>query len=460
MTALNKLSQYGSSFQVKVLTSLLKHKEFIQNIYDVLDPEYFDNPAHKWLVEEILRYYHKYHTVATLDSLHIEVKKIDNEILKVSVVEQLKEAFKTINEDQDYIEQEFANFCKNQQLKKALLTSVDLLQSGLYDDIRTIIDSALKSGQDKNIGHEYEKDIESRYRKEERGAIPTGWEIIDDMLQGGLGSGDFGIIFGNPGGGKSWCLVSLGAIAIKLGYNVLHYTLELSESYVAKRYDAVFSETPIEKLETNKDILNNIINNLPGTLIIKEYSPGRASISTIESHIQKCTDLGTKPDLILIDYVDLLKSKRKSSEKKEEIDDVYTAAKGLARELKIPVWTVSQVNRAGAKDDIIEGDKAAGSYDKIMIADFAMSLSRKRQDKVNGTGRFHIMKNRYGMDGMSYGAILDTTVGKIIIDSSEFDESNIEQGSENNNGNKINNFNRDEREILSKKFFELGGLGQ
>jgi replicative DNA helicase len=458
MTALNKLSQYGSSFQVKVLSSLLKHKEFLQNIHDVLDPDFFDNPAHKWLVEEILRYYHKYHTVATLDSLHIEVKKIDNEVLKVSVIEQLKEAFKTVNEDQDYIEQEFANFCKNQQLKKALLTSVDLLGSGMYDDIRTIIDSALKSGQDKNIGHEYEKDIESRYRHEERGAISTGWDKIDELLQGGLGSGDFGIIFGNPGGGKSWCLTAIGATAVKLGYNVLHYTLELSESYVAKRYDAVFSETPIEKLESNRENLNEVINNLPGTLIIKEYTPGRASISTIETHIQKCTDLGTKPDLIIIDYVDLLKSKRKSVDKKDEIDDVYTASKGLARELKVPVWTVSQVNRAGAKDDIIEGDKAAGSYDKIMIADFALSLSRKRQDKVSGTGRFHVMKNRYGMDGMSYEAIIDTNIGKIIIDSNEFDESNIVQGSENMSGGKINNFNRDERDLLSKKFFELGGL--
>ena len=110
MTALNQLSAYGSSFQIKVLSSLLKHKQFLQNINDVLDPEYFDNPAHKWLVEEILRYYEKYHTVATLDSLQIQVKKINNEVLKVSVVEQLKEAFKTINEDQEYIEQEFANF--------------------------------------------------------------------------------------------------------------------------------------------------------------------------------------------------------------------------------------------------------------------------------------------------------------------------------------------------------------
>jgi len=53
-----------------------------------------------------------------------------------------------------------------------------------------------------------------------------------------------------------------------------------------------------------------------------------------------------------------------------------------------------------------------------MITDFAASLSRKRQDKVNGTGRWHIMKNRYGMDGLTYGAKIDTSTGhfKIISD--------------------------------------------
>jgi hypothetical protein len=109
-------------------------------------------------------------------------------------------------------------------------------------------------------------------------------------------------------------------------------------------------------------------------------------------------------------------------------------------------------------NDIIEGTNASASYDKLFITDFCISLSRKRQDKVSGTGRFHVMKNRYGMDGMSYEAIIDTNIGKIIIDSNEFDESNIVQGSENMSGGKINNFNRDERDLLSKKFFELGGL--
>ena len=88
---------------------------------------------------------------------------------------------------------------------------------------------------------------------------------------------------------------------------------------------------------------------------------GKATINTIESHIQKCKDLDQMPDLVLIDYVDLLRANRTSKERKEEIDDVYVSTKGLARELNVPIWSVSQVNRAGANDNIIEGDKAAGS---------------------------------------------------------------------------------------------------
>ena len=140
------------------------------------------------------------------------------------------------------------NFCKNQQLKQALLTSVDLLHAGDYDDIRRLIDNALKAGQDKNIGHEYNKDTESRYREEHRIVIPTPWKEFNELFQGGVGNGDFGLIFGNPGGGKSWCLVALGAEAVRLGYNVIHYTLELSEDYVGKRYDACFTGIPVNEI--------------------------------------------------------------------------------------------------------------------------------------------------------------------------------------------------------------------
>lgn len=419
---LTNINQYGPGFQVKVLAALLNHKEFLINIHDIISEEYFESQAHKWLIKEILKYYDKYHTTPSLEVLKVEYKKVQNEVLQIAIKEQLREAYKE-SDDLAYVEEEFSAFCKNQMLKKALLQSVDLLQAGDYDSIKFMIESAMKAGQDKNLGHEYNKDIETRYREEHRISIPTPWNEFNTLLQGGLGNGDFGLIFGNPGGGKSWALIALGGHAVKMGFNVIHYTLELGEDYVGRRYDAFFTNIPVNVITANKGRVEEVMEKLPGKLIIKEYAPGKASISTLESHIQKCNDLDFKADLIIIDYVDLLRSKKSNRERKEEIDDIYVGTKGLARALNIPVWSVSQVNRAGAKDDIIEGDKAAGSYDKIMITDFAASLSRKRQDKVNGTGRWHIMKNRYGMDGLTYGAKIDTSTGHFeMISDAELEE--------------------------------------
>lgn len=453
---LSNLSQYGSAFQIKVLSSLLTHKEFLLNIHDVISEEYFDNQAHKWIIGEILKYYQKYHTTPSMDVLKVELKKIDNEVLQVSVKEQLREAYKASDEDLKYVEEEFSNFCKNQQLKKALLNSVQFLNAGDYDTIRSLIDNALKAGQDKNVGHEYNKEVESRYREDHRIVVPCPWESFNMLLQGGLGNGDFGLIFGNPGGGKSWTLIALGGYAVKMGYNVLHYTLELGEDYVGRRYDAFFTNIPVNRIteQKNRGKVEEAVENLQGQLIIKEYSPGKASISTIESHIKKCIDQDFKPDLVIIDYVDLLRSKKNNRERKDEIDDIYVSTKALARELNIPVWSVSQVNRAGAKDDIIEGDKAAGSYDKIMITDVAISLSRKRQDKVNGTGRFHIMKNRYGMDGMTFNVKADTSTGHFEV-SERAEDDDDETTTQQNSTPVFNTIDYMEKQELRNKFFEL-----
>jgi len=434
---------------MKVISSLLTHKEFLQNINNVLSDEYFSNPAHKWVINEILKYYDKYHTTISMDILKVEMKKLENEVLKVSVKEQLREAYKADIDDLAYVQEEFSTFCKNQQLKKALLNSVDLLKAGDYDSIKYMIESAMKAGQDKNIGHEYKRDVESRYREDHRKIVPTPWVEINELIQGGLGNGDLGLIFGNPGGGKSWTLVALGGFAVQMGYNVIHYTLELSEAYTGRRYDAFFTGTPVDQLEKHKGDVEKSTSNLPGELIIREFPMGKTTISSIESHIQKVKDLGIEPDLIIIDYIDLLSSKRKRGDRKEEIDDIYTSTKGLARELNIPIWSVSQVNRAGAKDDVIEGDKAAGSYDKMMITDLSISLSRKKEDKVNGTGRLHIMKNRYGMDGLTFQVEVDTSNGQIAIGDHYDEEADSPKKMKNED------FEELDRQMLAHKFFEL-----
>ena len=56
-----------------------------------------------------------------------------------------------------------------------------------------------------------------------------------------------------------------------------------------------------------------------------------------------------------------------------------------------------------------------------MTADFVMSLSRKIEDKVGGTGRIHVIKNRFGPDGITFPSQIDTNNGSFNI----FDESSV-----------------------------------
>jgi len=418
MTTLNKLSQFGKPFQLKVLGSLLTDRNFLLTVRDTVSEEYFDSDSHKWIIRTLLDYFDKYHTVITLEVLKVELQKVENEVLKVAVKEELRNSYEATKEDLEYVQEEFSKFCKNQKMKKAILESADLLQSGDYDAIQSKIEAALKAGIDKNLGHEYIKDIETRYRKDYRPTIPTPWPVLNKEIQGGWGPGDLTIVFGNPGGGKSWVMVAAAAHAVKLGYKVNYYTLELGEDYVGKRFDCYYTGYSIDEINQHRPEVEGAVQRLKGNLIVKEYPPKSASISTIKAHIQKCIDDDHRPDLIIIDYVDYLKApSKKFAERKDEIDDVFIGAKALAKELKVPILTPSQVNRMGAKDDIIEGDKAAGSYDKMMVADICLSLSRKKEDKVLGTGRFHIMKNRYGRDGMTYNVKMDTNNGHIEVEN-------------------------------------------
>ena len=413
---LKSLQQYGKGFQLKVLGSLLTDKDFLLNVRDILSDNYFDSDSHKWIINQILKYFDEYNTTITMEVLKVELQKVENDILQVALKEELRNSYAASKEDIDYVQEEFTAFLKNQKMKSAILKSADLLKAGDYDGIRDIVDIALKAGMDKSIGHDYQKDIETRFRKETRNTIPTPWPILNKAFGGGFGGGDLGIIFGNPGGGKSWTMVAIAAHAVQLGFNAIYYSLELGEAYVGNRFDAYFTGYNADEIFDHRQTVENTLESLKGKLIVKEYAPKQASISTIKAHIQKCTDMDIKPDLIIIDYVDYLRGgSRKGGERKDEIDDVFIATKGLAKELNIPILTPSQVNRMGAKDDIIEGDKAAGSYDKMMVADICLSLSRKKEDKVKGTGRFHLMKNRYGMDGMTYDVNMNTNNGHVEI---------------------------------------------
>ncbi len=152
----DRLSSYGYSFQIKVITALFTDRIFLQQISDILLPTYFESDANNWIVTNILEYNKEYKTPPTLEVMKVKIEGVDHDVLKQQIIDHLKDAWKYAEAtDLDFIKQQALDFCKNQEIKKAILTSVDLLKHGRYDDIKSKIDDALKAGGDQDIGHDY-----------------------------------------------------------------------------------------------------------------------------------------------------------------------------------------------------------------------------------------------------------------------------------------------------------------
>ena len=454
MQSEDTLSKYGQSFQTKVVAALLSDDRMLDTLGDVIHKKFFEAETNKWIVDEVVAYYNDYHRLPSLDVFKVQVSKVDNPSLQKAIVTQLKEVYQSIGGlDLQYIKDEFTAFCINQNLKNVIVQSIDLLKSGNYDKIKELVDKAMKVGVDADLGMDYLKDFEERYDETSRDTVATDWECINELMNGGLGPGELGVVVAPSGVGKTWVLAALGAAAVKAGKTVAHYTLELSQGYVGLRYDTVFTHIASSDLSQRRDEVLEKVKRLKGKLKVKYYPPKGASSKTIQAHLEKMIAAGNKPDLIIVDYADLLLShSNKTDSTYAEQGGVYIDLRGMSGELGIPIWTASQTNRSAIDSDIIEADKIADSYAKVMNADFIMSLSRKAKDKLSNTARVHIMKNRFGQDGITFPAKMDTTHGTIEVYTATSADGVLTQRA-SANGNEI------ERQLLHKKYVETMPVG-
>lgn len=412
---MEKLNKYGYEFQIKSIAALIQSSTYTAEVYDVLKTEYYESAASHWLIDQIFEYYIQYKSSPSLDVFKVKLDTVSNDLLKGEIISQLRDVFRYIGSpDLDFIKAELLKFCLNQELKSAILESVDLLNSGKYDEIRNTIDAALKKGQSYDVGLDYAVDIDSRYDVDPRAPITTGWPVIDEIMQGGLGPGELGVIIAPSGIGKSWALMHIAAAALRLGKVVAHYTLELGEGYVGIRYDCILTGIAITNLKYHRDVIKERLSKLPGKLIIKEYAVRSVSLMGLKAHFDKLKASGIHPDEIVLDYADLLKLP-KSDKKHEALQTLYEDLRGMAGECNIPIWTVSQTQRSAVEDDVIESDKISESYGKVMTADFIASISRKSKDKMANTARFHIIKNRFGPDGITFPVSMDLNIGTFEI---------------------------------------------
>ena len=397
--------------------------KFIQTISDILEPNMFDSDSNKWLVRAIREYYYEYKKQPTLEVVKYKIDEIDNDILKSGVIEKLRDVWKNIEAtDLEFVQSETLDFCKNQTLKSAILESVDILEAKGDDGIKSIIDEAMKAGTTRDLGHDYIPSLETRLSESARITVKTPWDVINDIIDGGLGAGELGVIVAPAGIGKSWTLQALGSDVVKSGKTVVHYSLELNENYVGLRYDSIFSGVTTSNIKYHKEEVEKKISKLPGKLLIKYFPTKAASVQTLGAHLKQIELSGVKIDIVIVDYADILMPTGNFREKRHAIGNIYEDLRGLAGELEIPIWTASQANRSALEEDVIGADKVAEDYSKVMTADFVMSMSRKVEDKIANTGRFHVIKNRFGIDGVTYPSTINTNIGvvKIHEGSSQF----------------------------------------
>ena len=443
------LTQFGTSFQSKIIASLMSDIKFIQTISDILEPDMFDSDSNKWLVKNIRDYFYEYKKQPTLEVVKYKVDDIDNDVLKSGVVDKLRDVWKNIEAtDLEFVQSETLDFCKNQTLKSAILNSVDLLEQKKYDDIKSLIDNAMKAGSERDLGHDYIPSLELRLEESARITVKTPWDVINDITDGGLGPGELGVVVAPAGIGKSWTLQALGSEVVRQGKTVVHYSLELNENYVGLRYDSIFSGVTTANIKYHKEEIEKQLSKLPGKLLIKYFPTKAASVQTLGSHLKQIELSGVDIDMVIVDYADILMPTGNFKEKRHAIGNIYEDLRGLAGELEIPIWTASQANRSALEEDVIGADKVAEDYSKVMTADFVMSMSRKVEDKIANTGRFHVIKNRFGIDGVTYPSTINTNIGvvKIHEGSSQFGKDTQD---------KMNNSSEFLRQELANKYKDM-----
>jgi len=450
--ASENFNQFGPTFQSKIISSLLTDNKFIQTISDILEPKFFDSDANKWLTKQVSKYFYEFRKAPTLEVLKIKINQMDDDILKVSVIENLKEAWRNIEAtDLEFVKQETLGFCKNQVLKGAIIESIDLLEQKNYDEIKVKIDEAMKAGSERDLGHDYIISLDARLNESVRATMPTPWEAVSNVMDGGLAGGELGVLVAPAGIGKSWCLQSLGAHLVKQGKTVVHYTLELNEAYVGLRYDTVFSGVTTSNIKFYQDDVQKVIDTLTGKLIIKYYPTRAASVNTLAAHLKQMEIQEIKPDVVIVDYADILKPTTFYKEKRHATGETYENLRGMAGEFDIPVWTASQANRSSLEEEVIDASKVSEDYSKVMTADFVMSVSRKVEDKIANTGRFHVIKNRFGVDGITFPASINTNTGLIQVHEASTVSGKVAQG-------KMDNSEEYLRKTLSQKYNDMGGF--
>ena len=235
-----------------------------------------------------------------------------------------------------------------------------------------------------HVMNETMKDIEDKYKKRDDLRYRTGYLDLDRIIEG-LHEQEFTIIAARPGVGKTAFALQMAEYIAKHGVFTYFASLEMSEKQLGNRIVAREAEIDSHVLrmgwltDDNFEKIAQAINKICNIPMIID-----ANVSTIQEIESRANELKQEKELglIVIDYLQLLKSKTKFIGREQEVADISRRLKLLSKKLDIPIVALCQLNRETEKRrrPILADLRESGSLEQD--ADNVIFLYVEEEEKV------------------------------------------------------------------------------
>lgn len=390
-------------FQTKLTQAILQDHAFLKKNRVNIDGSLFKDKLENEVIRYVLKYYDEYKCTPSREILSDFMHKEGSYDFE-DTIEQVGYLYEKTS-DIEYIENATIDFVKKSKFKDALIESTKLLDKSEYETIvkkvKEVFDE-FTSGED--IGSLFWGDAKSVLKsldvKED--SIPTGVHDLDDVLTGGAKRGTLNVVITPPNKGKSTLLVNVGKYAVLNGFNVVHYTFELSEMIINRRYMMSMTRMSKAEMKGKKKTAYDKILDLAGdvtneSLIVKRFMAMQAKVLHIKDHLRMVKNrFGFIPDVIIVDYADLIQPSHRYEQRRFELSAIYAELREIGVESNCVVWTASQTNRGGNSTELITIDDLAEDFNKAGIADVIISINQTMEEKRSRpqTARVFFAKNR------------------------------------------------------------------